>query len=74
MATRIAEGSGKATAAELDVEFKRARATGYELEYLLLVAHDLGFLKDDVHEACTQNVIEIRKLTLGFLKRTMAVP
>ena len=74
MATRIAEGSGKGTAAELDVEFMRARATGYELEYLVLVAHDLGFLKDEVHESLTQDVIEVRKLISGFLRRSRVAP
>ncbi len=69
IATRIAEGSGRATNEEFDVELKRARAIGYELEYLLLVAHDLGFLPDADHAELTAEGIEIRKLISGLLKR-----
>jgi four helix bundle protein len=69
MASRIAEGAGKATDDEFTADLKRARAVGYELEYLLLVARDLGFLTETVRDELTGDVIEVRKMLSGFVKR-----
>ena len=69
MATRIAEGAGRPTDAEFAVELKKARAIGYELEYLLLVSRDPGFLQESTHAELTEETIEIRKMLSGFLKR-----
>ena len=74
MASRIAEGAGKATNEEFDSDLKRARAVGYELEYLLLVARDLHFIQPQAHEELTADVIEVRKMLSGLLKRVKTGP
>jgi four helix bundle protein len=45
--TNIAEGCGKDSDAELGRYFKIAMGSSSELEYLLLLAHDLNYLTDD---------------------------
>jgi four helix bundle protein len=74
IATRIAEGSGRDANHEFAAELRRARAAGHELEYLLLLSHDLGYLTDEVHAALAAEVIEVRKMISGFLKRVTAAP
>ena len=74
MATRIAEGAGKPTDAELDLELKKARAVGYELEYLLLVARDLGFIEATLHDDLADEVVQIRKMLSSFVKRVRPAP
>ena len=72
IATRIAEGAGRDSGLEFSIELKRARAAGHELEYLLLLSHDLGYLPDAVHAELSAEVIEVRKMISGFLKSVMA--
>ena len=74
MATRIAEGAGRSSNGEFAGELKKARAFGFELEYLLLLARDLGFLDEAIHEELSSEVIEIRKMLSGLLKRVLADP
>jgi four helix bundle protein len=69
IATRIAEGAGRDSRAEFAVELRRARAGGHELEYLLILSHDLGYLTDDVYAQLSDEVIEVRKMITGLLKR-----
>ena len=51
----------------------RARASGYELEYLLLIARDLDFLDPSIHEELTAKVVEVRKMLSGLVKRISGV-
>jgi four helix bundle protein len=74
IATRIAEGAGRDSSAEFAAELKRARAAGHELEYLLLLSRDLGYLPDDLHATLSEEVIEVRKMLSGLVRKVMAVP
>ncbi len=74
VATRISEGCGKGSNDEFAVELRKARAIGYELEYLLLLSRDLGLLEANKHDELAGEVIEVRKMTSGLLKRLMACP
>ena len=69
VATRIAEGCGKPSDADFLAELKRARATCYELEYLLLVSRDLELIQVPVHDELVSHLIEVRKMVSGFMKR-----
>jgi four helix bundle protein len=51
MAARIAEGAGKPTDGAFAGELNRSRAANHEVEYLLLLSNDLGFL----NEACIRS-------------------
>ena len=69
MTMRIAEGAGRPTDFEFAGELNRARAIGYELEYLLLLARDLGLLETATHDELTSEAIEIRKMLSGLINR-----
>ena len=74
MASRIAEGAGKSSDHEFATELKRARATAYELEYLVLLAHDLGYLSPEKQAQTTNDVTEVRKMISGLLSRLASAP
>jgi four helix bundle protein len=65
----IAEGCGR----DGDVEFGRflqiAQGSAYELEYHLLLAHELNFLNDKEHENFTVQVNEVRKMLAALIKK-----
>ena len=69
MASRIAEGAGKSSDFEFGNELKRARAIAYELEYLLLLAHDLEYLSQERLQDTTGQIIQVRKMISGLLSR-----
>ncbi len=69
IATRIAEGAGRDANVEFSVDLRKAQAACNELEYLILVARDLDFLKTEVFERLTADTIEVRKMTHGLLRK-----
>ena len=69
IAKSIAEGAGRDSDAEFAVDLKRARAAGHELEYLVLLCRDLGFFTSEVHDEIAVQIIEMRKMTSGLIKR-----
>ncbi len=69
VSTRIAEGCGRDLNAEFGVELRRSKAAASELEYLLLLAHDLGYLSAEDHGRLTEAVVEVRKMVSGLLRR-----
>ena len=68
----IAEGCGKNTDAELARYFQIAMGSSSELEYLLLLAHDLGYLLDENYLTLNSNLIEVRKMLNAFLQTLRA--
>ena len=68
----IAEGAGRDNRAEFALDLRKARASGHELEYILLLCHDLGFIPDDLHVELNAEVLEVRKMISGLLKRVTA--
>lgn len=65
----IAEGCGKFN----DVEFSRCMASAIglsnRLEYYALMAFDLAFFSDQIHQSYEANLIESRKIMSGFNRR-----
>ena len=63
----IAEGCGK----EGDVEFRRylliAMGSASELEYLLMLAHELKYLEDTNYKPLHESLIEIRRMLNSFI-------
>jgi four helix bundle protein len=70
--TNIAEGCGKDSDAELARYFKIAMGSSSELEYLLLLAHDINYLVDDEYQNLNTNLVEIRKMLNSFIQRLKA--
>ncbi len=74
IARSIAEGSGRGSDFEFAVDLKRARASGHELEYVLLLCRDLGFLSEPIHDELYVEVLEVRKMLTGLIKRLGTIP
>jgi four helix bundle protein len=68
----IAEGCGRSG----DLEFARflqiAMGSACELEYHLLLAFDLNFLKESEYNALSKETVEIKRMLGGFLKKVRA--
>ena len=69
IATRIVEGCGRERDSEFSVDLYKAVSSCNELEYLLLLAHDLGFLDSEAKEQLAATVVEVRKMIFGLLKK-----
>lgn len=69
IARSIAEGAGRDSDVEFAAELKKARAAGHDLEYNLLLSRDLGFLPEPLHDELTADVLEVRKMVSGLVKR-----
>lgn len=70
--TNIAEGCGKDSDAELKRYFVIAMGSASELEYLLLLAHDIGYLQTDIYQSMTKDLVEIRKMLNAFIQKLKA--
>jgi len=66
--TNIAEGCGRNTDAELARFMEIASGSASELDYLLLLARDLGLLAEGNYRESLTELIEIRKMLTTFIK------
>jgi four helix bundle protein len=64
----IAEGCGREGDAELSRFFQIAMGSASELEYHLLLAHDLGFLNDGDFRQLAPKVVEVKQMLASFIK------
>jgi four helix bundle protein len=69
IARGIAEGAGRGPDMEFATELRKARAAGHDLEYNLLLSRDLGFLPESLHDELNAEVLEVRKMISGLVKR-----
>jgi four helix bundle protein len=65
----IAEGCGKDSDAELKRYFLISMGSASELEYLLILAHDLGYLPKNTFQSDTNQLVEIRKMLNAFIQK-----
>jgi len=65
----IAEGCGKDSDAELKRYFTIAMGSASELEYLLLLAHDLGYLQENSYQPMQNDLVETRKMLNAFIQK-----
>ena len=65
----IAEGAGRDADSKFAIDLKRARAALFELEYLILLCRDLRFFPEPLHDDLAAEVVEVRKMISGLLKR-----
>ena len=68
----IAEGCGKDSDAELKRYFVIAMGSASELEYLLLLSHELGYLQPNVYQSVHNDLVEMRKMLNGFIQTLKA--
>jgi four helix bundle protein len=65
----IAEGCGKDSDAELKRYSLIAMGSSSELEYLLLLARDLGYLPENGFQSMTTDLVELRKMLNAFIQK-----
>jgi len=68
----IAEGCGRSGEAELARFLQIAMGSACELEYHLLLAHDLKFLSDAEHENISGELIEVKRMLTSFIQKLKA--
>ncbi len=67
--TNIAEGSGRTGDKEMLHFLSIASGSTSEVEYLLLLAKDIGYLPPVAYEALLGKAVEIRKMLYALMKR-----
>lgn len=67
--TNIAEGSGRQGERELAWFMQISMGSASELEYLLLLAHDLNLLNPEEYRQLNQQTLEVKKMLASFIKR-----
>jgi four helix bundle protein len=68
----ISEGCGKDSDAELKRFLLIAMGSASELEYLLLLAHDLAYLPDEPYQTICANLVSLRKMLNSFIQKLKA--
>jgi four helix bundle protein len=68
VAANIAEGSGKGSEAEYTRYLRIASGSANEVEYLLLLARDLGYLDEDKASALGDEVSQTRRMLIGLIR------
>jgi four helix bundle protein len=63
----MADGCGRTTEAEFLKCLSFAMGGGNQLEYHLLLTHDLGYLADAEHSRLTADVIEVKRMIVGLI-------
>ena len=68
----IAEGCGRNGDAELARFMYIAMGSASELEYHLMLAHDLGFFTNADYERLNQETMELKQMLTKFIKKLKA--
>jgi len=68
----IAEGCGRSSDADFGRFLYIAMGSASELEYHLLLAHDLSYLTTNDYQLLTSQTIEIKRMLTGFIKKLKA--
>lgn len=72
ISANIAEGAGRDGDAELRRFLLIATGSASEVEYLVLLAHDLGFLTQDEQLALQNDIEEVKRMLSAFIIKLTA--
>ena len=72
IAANIAEGCGRSGDAEFGRFLGIAMGSASEVEYLLLLARDLGMLARDPHDPLNRDVVEVKRMLASLLRKLKA--
>ena len=67
--TNIPEGSGRQGEPELARFMQIGMGSASELEYLLLLAHDLHLLNSQEYRQLNEKTLEVKKMLASFIKK-----
>ena len=67
--TNLAEGCGRGSDADFARFVQIAMGSASEVEYLILLAHDLEYREDDAAHDIQERVVEIKRMLAGLLRR-----
>ena len=70
--TNIAEGCGRKTDKDFSRFIEIAFSSACEVEYLLLLAKDLGYLESANASRITDNLIEVKRMLSSFIQKLTA--
>ena len=68
----IAEGCGRTGKAELARFLQVAMGSASKLEYHLLLAHDLGLLRDGEYKLLENQAVELKRMLSSFISKLRA--
>ncbi len=69
--TNIAEGLGRDGKAELKQFLNISIGSACEVEYLLLLAKDLGYLTEASHEPLNRQILEVKKMLSSYFRKVV---
>jgi four helix bundle protein len=67
--TNIAEGCGRGSDPDFARFLQIAMGSAYEVDYLLLLCRDLGYLPDEAYDSMYARIIEIKRKLTRLLQR-----
>jgi len=67
--TNIAEGCGRSTSKEFARFLAIALGSASELQYQLILAHDLGYLTSEDYQQLEIQIIEVKRMLAGFIRK-----
>jgi four helix bundle protein len=68
----IAEGSSRGSDADFARFLQMAVGSASEVEYFLILAKDLKYLEPEAHKRLDQQINEVKRLLIAFLKKLKA--
>jgi four helix bundle protein len=72
VAANIAEGCGRRTDADFSRFLQNAFGSASELEYHLILAHDLHYLGDSEYEDRSSQAVEVKKMLASLMRKLNA--
>jgi four helix bundle protein len=72
VSSNIAEGCGRGSNAEFERFLHIAMGSASELEYQLLLSHDLQYMNDVAYEQLQQETVEMKRMLNGLIQKVSA--
>ncbi len=69
IATNIAEGTGRFSQKDLAHFLQISLGSSHEVEYLLLLSRDLGFINNEIHIQLEKDINEVKAMLISLIKK-----